>query len=324
MDLKDALGAPIIGPHKADQMLLGRLEDQARMFGLPGAVRNCVPDRWLEEGDLLSLGSHRFEVIHAPGHAPGHVVFFNRDARFLHAGDVLFNGSIGRTDLPGGDHDQLLATIRDKILPLGDDVGFICGHGPGTPPRRRAPQQPVPGLRSVTARPCRSGAGRCPSGTCRARRRSGMAGPRSRAAIPLSRVRGTRQSSDVGPARRSAWERQGGGMAPSRNRRAGGSTGARSCPCRDRPSPRAPRGQVPRRESRRAWRRAPSPRHAAAEVRRDADDLRGADIGRRESIFAVGLPIETVGLDVEHLGPASHGLPGDAAIGPNGSGRRSR
>ena len=132
MDLKDALGAPIIGPHEADQMLLGRLEDQARMFGLPGAVRNCVPDRWLEEGDILSLGTHRFEVIHAPGHAPGHVVFFNRDARFLHAGDVLFNGSIGRTDLPGGDHDQLLATIRDKILPLGDDVGFICGHGPGS------------------------------------------------------------------------------------------------------------------------------------------------------------------------------------------------
>jgi hydroxyacylglutathione hydrolase len=132
MDLKEALGVPIVGPHRADAMLLDRLEDQARMFGLSGAVRNCVPDRWLEEGEILSFGTHRFEVIHAPGHAPGHVVFFNRDAQFLHAGDVLFSGSIGRTDLPGGDHAQLLDTIRRKILPLGDEIGFICGHGPGS------------------------------------------------------------------------------------------------------------------------------------------------------------------------------------------------
>lgn len=132
MDLKDALGVDILGPHVADAMLLERLEDQARMFGLPGRVRNCTPDRWLEDGDVLTLGDQSFEVIHAPGHAPGHVVFFNRAARFLHAGDVLFAGSIGRTDLPGGDHATLLATIREKILPLGDEVGFICGHGPGS------------------------------------------------------------------------------------------------------------------------------------------------------------------------------------------------
>lgn len=132
MDLKDALGVDILGPHSADAMLLERLEDQARMFGLPGRVRNCTPDRWLEDGDVLTLGDQSFEVIHAPGHAPGHVVFFNRAARFLHAGDVLFAGSIGRTDLPGGDHATLLATIREKILPLGDEVGFICGHGPGS------------------------------------------------------------------------------------------------------------------------------------------------------------------------------------------------
>lgn len=131
MDLKEALGVEILGPHEADAPLLSRLEDQARMFGLPGKVRNCVPDRWLSEGDTLSLSAHVFEVIHAPGHAPGHVVFFNRAAQFLHAGDVLFSGSIGRTDLPGGDHATLIATIREKILPLGDDVGFICGHGPG-------------------------------------------------------------------------------------------------------------------------------------------------------------------------------------------------
>ncbi len=132
MDLKDALGVEIVGPHPADAMLLERLEDQARMFGLPGRYRNCTPDRWLKDGDVLSLGDQSFEVIHAPGHAPGHVVFFNRAAGFLHAGDVLFAGSIGRTDLPGGDHETLLSTIREKILPLGDEVGFICGHGPGS------------------------------------------------------------------------------------------------------------------------------------------------------------------------------------------------
>ena len=131
MDLKEALGIEIVGPHAADRMLLERLEDQARMFGLPGRIRNCEPDRWLEDGEELHLGSHVFEVIHAPGHAPGHVVFFHRAAKFLHAGDVLFAGSIGRTDLPGGDHATLIRTIKDRILPLGDDVGFICGHGPG-------------------------------------------------------------------------------------------------------------------------------------------------------------------------------------------------
>jgi len=131
MDLKDALGVDIIGPHADDKPLLDGLEDQAQMFGLTDAVRNVKPDRWLEEGEILSFDGHEFEVLHCPGHAPGHVVFFNRDAGFAHLGDVLFRGSIGRTDLPGGNHDQLLASIRDKVLPLGDDVGFICGHGPG-------------------------------------------------------------------------------------------------------------------------------------------------------------------------------------------------
>jgi hydroxyacylglutathione hydrolase len=132
MDLKEALGVDIVGPHEDDQPLLQGLEGQARMFGLDGAVRNVTPDRWLKEGDKVSFGEHEFEVFHCPGHAPGHVVFFNRGARFAHVGDVLFHGSIGRTDLPGGNHATLLASIKDKLLPLGDDVSFICGHGPGS------------------------------------------------------------------------------------------------------------------------------------------------------------------------------------------------
>ena len=131
MDLKDRLGVDIIGPHRDDAPLLGALEDQARMFGVTDAIRNVTPDRWLAEGDRLAIGDHVFEVLHCPGHAPGHVVFFDRVARFAHVGDVLFSGSIGRTDLPGGDHGTLIASIRDKLMPLGDDVGFICGHGPG-------------------------------------------------------------------------------------------------------------------------------------------------------------------------------------------------
>lgn len=131
MELKEALGVEIIGPHKADKMLLDKLEDQAKMFGLPGTVRNVTPDRWLEEGETLSFAGHEFEVLHCPGHAPGHVVFYNREASFAHVGDVLFRGSIGRTDLPGGDHATLIASIREKLFPLGDDMGFICGHGPG-------------------------------------------------------------------------------------------------------------------------------------------------------------------------------------------------
>lgn len=131
MELKEALGVDIIGPHKDDLPLLERIETQAQHYGLTEPVRNCTPDRWLSDGDSVGFGDHVFDVLHCPGHAPGHVIFVNRQARFAHVGDVLFRGSIGRTDLPGGDHDQLLASIRDKVLPLGDDFGFICGHGAG-------------------------------------------------------------------------------------------------------------------------------------------------------------------------------------------------
>jgi len=131
MDLKEALGVDIIGPHVDDRPLLDNLEAQALRFGLDGAVRNCVPDRFLAEGDMVSFSEHQFTVLHCPGHAPGHVVFYNSAARFAHVGDVLFHGSVGRTDLPGGDHATLIRSIKEKLLPLGDEIGFICGHGPG-------------------------------------------------------------------------------------------------------------------------------------------------------------------------------------------------
>jgi hydroxyacylglutathione hydrolase len=130
MELKEALGVDVIGPHEADRPLLDNLENQAKRFGVTDAVRNCTPDRFLTEGETVSFGEHHFEVLHCPGHAPGHVVYFNRAARFAHVGDVLFRGSVGRTDLPGGDHAALIRSIKEKLLPLGDDIGFICGHGP--------------------------------------------------------------------------------------------------------------------------------------------------------------------------------------------------
>lgn len=128
-DLAAALGVPIEGPHEADRPLIERVRDQALQFGMP-EVKPINPDRWLREGDTVSIAGMDFDVLHCPGHAPGHVVFVHEPSRFAIVGDVLFKGSIGRTDLPGGDHATLLASIRDKLLPLGDDVVFLCGHGP--------------------------------------------------------------------------------------------------------------------------------------------------------------------------------------------------
>lgn len=130
-ELREKLGSKIIGPHEADLPLLSGLEAQAKMFGLDMEVRNVTPDQWLKDGDSVCFGDHTFEVFHTPGHAPGHVIYYNRQEGFAHLGDVLFSGSIGRTDLPGGDHQTLLNSIRDKVFPLGDATGFICGHGPG-------------------------------------------------------------------------------------------------------------------------------------------------------------------------------------------------
>jgi glyoxylase-like metal-dependent hydrolase (beta-lactamase superfamily II) len=130
-ELKRETGLEIIGPHEDDKPLLDALETQAERFGLTMKVENVLPDRWLADGDTVAFGRHVFEVLHCPGHAPGHVVFVNREQSFVHVGDVLFRGSVGRTDLPGGNHEQLIQSIRTKILPLGDAFGFICGHGPG-------------------------------------------------------------------------------------------------------------------------------------------------------------------------------------------------
>jgi glyoxylase-like metal-dependent hydrolase (beta-lactamase superfamily II) len=131
MQLKEVLGVEIIGPHRDDQPLLDNIEAQAKLYGIDGDMRNCTPDRWLDDGDRVSFGAHEFEVYHTPGHAAGHVIFVNRAQNIAHLGDVLFHGSVGRTDLPGGDHATLMQSIKTKVLPLGDDVGFICGHGPG-------------------------------------------------------------------------------------------------------------------------------------------------------------------------------------------------
>ncbi|MDH6263838.1 MBL fold metallo-hydrolase [Bradyrhizobium sp. BR13661] len=130
-DLRDALKVPIEGPHVADKYLLDNVVESGARFGMTG-VRNFEPDRWLDEGDTVSIGALTFDILHCPGHSPGSVVFFNRDLRFAHVGDVLFAGSVGRTDLPGGSHATLINSIMTKLLPLGDDVGFICGHGAGS------------------------------------------------------------------------------------------------------------------------------------------------------------------------------------------------
>ena len=113
----------------ADQFWIDRIVESGRMYGLPDA-RPFTPDRWLEDGDTVSLGQTTWEVRHCPGHTPGHVIFFNRAARFAQVGDVLFQGSVGRTDFPMSDPPALIRAIVEKLWPLGDDVTFVPGHGP--------------------------------------------------------------------------------------------------------------------------------------------------------------------------------------------------
>jgi glyoxylase-like metal-dependent hydrolase (beta-lactamase superfamily II) len=128
VELRETLGIPIVGPQREEQFWLDILPQQAELFGFP-PTQAFTPDLWLEDGDTVEVGAIRFEVLHCPGHTPGHVVFYQPEARLAFVGDVLFKGSIGRTDFPRGDHAALLAAIREKLFPLGDDVRFVPGHG---------------------------------------------------------------------------------------------------------------------------------------------------------------------------------------------------
>jgi len=127
--LREHFGVPIEGPHRDDLFLLEELPDHARAFGFP-SVETFLPDRWLEQGDTIEFGAQTLKVFHCPGHTPGHVVFFHAESRLAVVGDVLFQGSIGRTDFPRGDHATLIRSIRERLWPLGGDVAFIPGHGP--------------------------------------------------------------------------------------------------------------------------------------------------------------------------------------------------
>ncbi|PPE67287.1 MBL fold metallo-hydrolase [Caldimonas caldifontis] len=122
-------GLPIIGPHEGDQFWIDALPQQGAMFGFPPSER-FTPTRWLHDGDTVTVGHCTLQVRHCPGHTPGHVVFFSPEARRAFVGDVLFAGSIGRTDFPGGNHQDLIDAITQRLWPMGDDVVFIPGHGP--------------------------------------------------------------------------------------------------------------------------------------------------------------------------------------------------
>lgn len=128
-ELAESEGVPVEGPHRDDGFLIDSLAEQGARFGFAGA-RPFEPTRWLEEGDEVTVGNLRFAVRHCPGHTPGHVVFVDEQARVAAVGDVLFQGSIGRSDLPRGNHEDLVRSIRERLFPLGDDITFIPGHGP--------------------------------------------------------------------------------------------------------------------------------------------------------------------------------------------------
>lgn len=127
--LAKELGLPIEGPQLEDDFWIQSLPNQAQMMGFPD-VETFVPDRWLEQGDSVTFGDVELAVRHCPGHTPGHVIFFHEPSKLALVGDVLFQGSIGRTDFPRGDHETLVRSIREQLWTLGDDVNFIPGHGP--------------------------------------------------------------------------------------------------------------------------------------------------------------------------------------------------
>ena len=128
-ELADNFKVEIEGPQIEDEFLTSTLEMQGKSYGMENA-KNFTPDRWLNEGDQIELDGEKLDVYHCPGHTPGHVIFHHKESKLAIVGDVLFQGSVGRTDLPGGSMDALIAAIREKVLPLGDDITFIPGHGP--------------------------------------------------------------------------------------------------------------------------------------------------------------------------------------------------
>ena len=130
-EIKARYQVPIEGPHQGDLYWIEGLAKQSAMFGFP-KVGDFMPDRWLEDGDVVTVGNQTFRVLHCPGHTPGHVVFFDKSSGMAQVGDVIFQGSIGRTDFPGGNHQQLIDSIRGKLFALGDDIEFIPGHGPAS------------------------------------------------------------------------------------------------------------------------------------------------------------------------------------------------
>ena len=126
--LAEELGLPIEGPHEDDRFWIAQLDDDGARWGM--TAKTFEPTRWLQHGDTVTVGELTLDVIHCPGHTPGHVVFFHEPSRFAIVGDVLFQGSIGRTDFPKGNHQDLIDSITQRLWPLGEDVMFIPGHGP--------------------------------------------------------------------------------------------------------------------------------------------------------------------------------------------------
>ena len=127
--LAEQTGVPIEGPHEDDRFWIEGMPQQSKMFGFP-SVQCFEPTRWLKDGDKVHFGDVELDVLHCPGHTPGHVVFYNKQSHLAQVGDVLFQGSIGRTDFPKGDHETLIRSIKERLFPLGDEVEFIPGHGP--------------------------------------------------------------------------------------------------------------------------------------------------------------------------------------------------
>lgn len=128
-DIREKLGLKVIGPHKEDKFWLDQIEEQAAKYNMNG-LKSCEPDQWLNDGDQITVGNVVLDIYHTPGHTPGHVIIHDAKHKVAFVGDVLFKGSVGRTDFPRGDTQTLLDAIQEKLWPLGDDVTFVPGHGP--------------------------------------------------------------------------------------------------------------------------------------------------------------------------------------------------